>query len=167
MKIYVVLLAVAVGILGGFYGGYKVGHNNVSASTNSAGSRTGAGNFGGFGGGRGGAGGAGVAGVCPTPGASPSPGGQALARGTITDLNTTSMTITSTACDVKVSFGPTVMIQKQTAGSTSDLQDNLTVTIVGTRQADGSIVAQTIQIGTAGGFNRGGTGAGTGAGSGG
>ena len=164
MKTFVVVLAVAVGILGGFYGGYKVGHNNVSASTTSAGARSGGANGGAFGGGRGGAA---VAGVCPTPGATPSPGGQALARGTITDLNTSSMTITSTACDVKVNFGPTVSIQKQTSGTTADLQDNLTVTIVGTRQADGSILAQTIQIGTAGGFNRGGTGTGTGTGSGG
>jgi len=164
MKIYAVVLAVAVGILGGFYGGYKVGHNIVSASTSSAGSRTRAANFGGFGGGRGrGA----IAGVCPTPGATPSPGGQALARGTIADLNTTSMTVTSTACDIKVTFGPTVTIQKQTVGSTADLQDNVTVTITGTWQADGSILAQTIQIGPAGGFNRGGTGTGSGTGSGG
>ena len=161
MKIYVVVLAMAVGILGGFYGGYKVGHNNVSASTGSVGTRAGGANGGGFAGGRG------VPGVCPTPGATPSPGAQALARGTITDLNTTSMTITSTACDEKVTFGPTVTIQKQVAGSTADLQDNLTVTITGTRQADGSILAQTIQIGTAGGFNRGGAGAGTGVGTGG
>jgi hypothetical protein len=52
---------------------------------------------------------------------------------------------------VKVTFGPTVTIQKQVLGSTGDLQDNQTVTITGTRQADGSILAQTIQIGPAGG----------------
>jgi hypothetical protein len=166
MKTYVVVLAVVVGILGGFYGGYKVGHSNVSASTASAASRTGGANGGAFGGGRGG--GSAVAGVCPTPGATPSPGAQALARGTITDLNASSLTITSTACDVKVTFGPTVSIQKQASGTTADLQDNLTVTIIGTRRADGSILAQTIQIGTAaGGFNRGGVGTGTGTGTGG
>lgn len=166
MKAYVVVLVVAVAILGGFYGGYKVGQNNVSANTTSAGARGGGANGGALGGARGGGGA--VAGVCPTPGAtSPSPGGQALARGTIADLNTTSMTVTSTACDVKVTFGPTVSIQKETSGTTGDLQDNLTVTITGTRQADGSILAQTIQIGTAGGFNRGGSGAGGGTGSGG
>ena len=33
MKTYVIALAVLVGVLGGFYGGYKVGQNNVSASS--------------------------------------------------------------------------------------------------------------------------------------
>jgi hypothetical protein len=72
------------------------------------------------------------------------------------------MTLTSTACDVKVTFGATVTIEKQVSGTTSDLQDNLTVTITGTRQADGSILAQTITIGGAGGTTRGGSGSGNG-----
>jgi hypothetical protein len=71
------------------------------------------------------------------------------------------MTVTNTSCEVKVTFGPTVTIQKQVLGSTGDLQDNQTVTITGTRQADGSILAQTIQIGPAGGAVRPGTGGGT------
>src|SRR4029077_3675109 len=103
----------------------------------------------GFGGGL--TGGRGVGAVCPSPGATPSPGGVALARGTITDLTGVSMTITNTSCDVKVTFGPTVTISKSVLGSTSDLVDNLTVTITGTRQADGSIKATAIVIGTAGG----------------
>lgn len=150
MKSYVVALLVVVGVLAGFYGGYRVGQNNVSASTNTTGqfarsSGNGSGTFTG-GGGRGG----GFGGACPSPGApSPSPGTQAVARGSIADLASGSMTITSTACDVKVTFGPTVTIQKQTAGSTTDLQDNETVTITGTRQADGSIKATTILIGGA------------------
>ena len=154
MKTYVIALAVVVGVLGGFYGGYKVGQNNVSASSTAAGTRTGApngsSNF--TGGGRG------LAGVCPSPGATPATGSQGLARGTVTNLNTGSMTVTSTNCDVKVTFSPTVSISKQVLGSTSDLQDNQTVTITGTRQADGSILAQTIQIGPAGGGVRTGTG---------
>ena len=148
MKSYVIALLVVVGVLAGFYGGFKVGQNNVSASTNSpsksAASRT-PGNFGGFtgGGGRGGA-------VCPSPGApSPSPGSQAVARGTISDLTSTSMTLTNTACDTKIVFGNTVQVSKTVAGNTADLKDNITVTIIGTRQADGSIKATTIQIGGA------------------
>ena len=74
------------------------------------------------------------------------------------------MTIATTNCEVKVTFGPTVTIQKQALGSTSDLQDNQTVTITGTRQADGSILAQTIQIGPAGGIRTGTGGGGTGSG---
>jgi hypothetical protein len=146
MKTYVVALVVIVGVLGGFYGGYKVGQNNVSASTATAGTRTSAGSGSNtFTGGRG------AGAVCPSPGATPAAGTAGVARGTVTNLAGTSMTVTSTACDVKVTFGPTVTISKQALGSTSDLQDNQTVTITGTRQPDGSILAQTIQIGPAGG----------------
>jgi len=157
VKTYVIALAVLVGVLGGFYGGYKVGQNNVSASSPAASTRTGSANgssnF--TGGGRA------FAAVCPSPGATPPAAGtQGLARGTIANLNTGSMTVTNTSCDVKVTFGPTVTISKQVLGTTSDLQDNQTVTITGTRQADGSILAQTIQIGTAGGGVRTGTGGG-------
>ena len=144
MKLYVVALLLAVGILGGFYGGYKLGQNNVSANTTAQNttSRTG-GNFGGGAGTRGG-----LAAACPSPGApTPSPGTNAAVRGTVTDLTSTSLTITTTACDTKVVFGNTVQVSKTVAGSTSDLKDNMTVTIVGTRQADGSLKATTIQIG--------------------
>lgn len=146
MKPYVVVLLLVVGILGGFYGGYKLGQNNVSANTNSP-QATRTGNFGGgFTGGGGTRGG--LTAGCPSPGApSPSPGGNAAARGTVTDLTSTSMTITTAACDIKVVFGNTVQVSRTVAGSTSDLKDNMTVTIVGTRQADGSIKATTIQIG--------------------
>ena len=149
MKPYIVALLVVVGVLAGFYGGYRMGQNNVSASTTSnQSSRTG--NLGsGFGGG-GGRGGGAFGSACPSPGApSPSPGGNAVATGTITDLASGSLTITSTACEVKVTFGNTVQVSKTTTGTTSDLHDNMTVTIIGTRQADGSIKATAIQIGNA------------------
>ena len=153
MKSYVVVLLLVVGILGGFYGGYKVGQNNVSANTgtnNPTASRTGGGT--GFGGGGGGGGARGFGTLCPSPGApSPSPGTQALVRGTITDLASGSMTITSTQCDVKVVFANTVQVSKSVSGNTGDLKDTITVTVVGTRQADGSIKATTITIGGAGG----------------
>ncbi len=143
MKSYVVVLLLVIGILGGFYGGYKVGQNNVSASSSSAAStRTPGTGFGGNGGGRA------FAAACPSPGApSPSPGSQAVARGTITNLATGSLTLTNTQCDVKVVFGNTVQVSRNVAGNTSDLKDNVTVTIAGTRQPDGSIKATTIQIG--------------------
>ncbi len=153
MKSYVVVLLLVVGILGGFYGGYKIGQNNVSASSgtnnNPVATRTGGGTFGGgTGAGRGGFGT-----LCPSPGApSPSPGANAVARGTVTDLANGSLTITSAQCDLKIVFGNTVQVSKTVAGNTSDLKNNITVTIVGTRQADGSIKATTIQIGGTGGF---------------
>ncbi len=147
MKPYVVALLLVVGVLGGFYGGYKVGQNNVSASTATQNQASRTGNLG-FGNGRGGGGAFGAA--CASPGApSPSPGSNAAVSGTVTDLTSTSLTITSTACDIRVVFGNTVQVSKTVAGSTSDLKDNMTVTIVGTRQADGSIKATAIQIGGA------------------
>ena len=142
MKPYIVALLVVVGVLAGFYGGYRMGQNNVSANTTqNQSARTG---NPGSGFGRGG----GFGGACPSPGApSPSPGTNAVASGTITDLTSSSMTITMTACDVKVTFGNTVQVSKTVTGTTSDLKDNMTVTIIGTRQADGSIKATAIQIG--------------------
>jgi len=148
MKTYVVALLVVVGVLAGFYGGFKVGQNNVSASTSSNTPRSASRTPGGFAGGAGGGGR--VNAVCPSPGAAtPSPGTQAVARGTISNLTSSSMTISNTQCDVKIVFGNTVQVSKNVAGNTSDLQDDITVTIIGTRQADGSIKATTIQIGGA------------------
>jgi hypothetical protein len=141
VKPYVVGLLVVVAVLAGFYGGYKVGHTTVSASTTpqSQVARNPAAG-GGFGGTRG------VVGACPSPGATASTGTQALARGTISNLGSSSLTVTNPNCDVKVTLGANVTISKQSVGSTADLKNNLTVTITGTRQADGSILAQTIQI---------------------
>lgn len=152
MKPYVVGLIVVVAVLGGFYGGFKVGQNNVTASAstqngtgNGTGSRTGGVN--GFGGGRNGFGGA----ACPSPGApSPSPGSNAVAAGTISGLTSSSFEIAETNCDIKIDYGNTVQVSKNVAGTTGDLQDNAAITVIGTRQADGSIKATTIQIGTAG-----------------
>ena len=143
MKAYVIALLLVVGILGGFYGGYKIGHNNVSANTTGQNQTArGGAQTGNFGGGRG------AGGVCPSPGApTPSPGARAVATGTISGLTSSSLTITNSNCEVKVTFSPTVQISRQVAGNTGDLKDNLTVTIIGTRQADGSIKATAIQIG--------------------
>jgi len=144
MKMYVVALVVVVAVLGGFYGGYKVGQNNVSANASTPGTRGTGGASNGFTGG-----GRGLGGVCPSPGATPAAGTVSLARGTVSDLSGKSMTVASTSCDVKVTFGPTVTISRQVLGTTSDLQDNQTVTVTGTRQPDGSILASSIQIGGA------------------
>jgi hypothetical protein len=165
MKSYVVALAVVVGILGGFYGGYEFGKSNASASTNGTRSLTATG--GGSTSARGGGGATRFASACPTPGATPSPGGTAVAFGTITNLSSTSMTIQTPQCDITITFGSNVTITKQAIGSTSDLQDNLTVSVSGSRQADGSIQASQIAInpgGPGGGFRRGGSGSGSGGG---
>lgn len=146
MKGVVIALAILVGVLAGFYGGYKVGQNNLTASAaSSTGNRTtGGGQF------ANGRGGGFAAGACPSPGApSPSSGSQTFARGMVTNLSSTSMTVSQAGCDVKVTFTPTTTVQKSVSGSTSDLTDNQTVTVTGTRQPDGSVQAQAIQIGGA------------------
>jgi hypothetical protein len=153
MRTAIIALAVLVGILGGFYGGYKVGHTNVAAATSSgtSGQRS---NGGAFNPGRGA-----NAAICPTPGATAGAGSTALARGTVTNLTATSMTVSNPGCSVTVTFAPSTTVQKQVTGSTADLSDNETVTVTGTRGSDGTVTAVTIQITPAGAFTRPGAGA--------
>ena len=80
------------------------------------------------------------------------------ANGTVTNLSSNSLTVHDARCntDVKVSFDQSVIIRKLGLGQASDLQENQTVTVTGTRQSDGSIKANTITLGAAGGFGGGG-----------
>jgi hypothetical protein len=151
MKVVVVALVVVVAVLGGFYGGYRFGQSNVSAASNT-GNRTGTNNpAGGFN--RNGGTFAGGGTACPSPGsAAAAAGAQAIAQGRITSVTATSMTITSGTCTVTVDFTSGTVVMKQTTGSTSDLQDSQAVTVIGTRQPDGSVKASTIAIGN--GFGR-------------
>jgi hypothetical protein len=160
IKLPIAALVVIVGLLGGFYGGYKVGGGGTTASAaaSTTGTRTG-GN--GFGGGRG------LAAACPSPGASPAASASgAVARrgatGTIGNLTGNTLTIHDARCntDVKVTFDPSVIVRKTIVGQVSDLQESETVTVTGTRQADGSIKANSINIVPAGAGGFGGFGGG-------
>ena len=63
----------------------------------------------------------------------------------------------STATDVlKVQTNDKTQIQKMATGSVSDIQQGERITIQGTRNADGTFTAQSIQIGRQGGFPGGG-----------
>ena len=149
IKLPIAALVVIVGLLGGFYGGYKVGGGGTTASAAATtGTRTGANGF---------AGGRGLAAVCPSPGATPaaSASGAAARRGatgTIANLTTNSFTIHDARCnaDVKVTFDQSVIVRKTVVGQASDLQETETITVTGTRQADGSIKANSISIVPAG-----------------
>ena len=157
MRNVILALVLVVGILAGFYGGYKVGQNNVAAassstSNNSARQRTAT--NGTFAPGRGA-----NAAVCPTPGTASSAGSPVLTRGTVTNLSATSMTVSNTSCSVTITFAPSTRVQKQVTGSVSDLANNQTVTVTGTPGPNGSVTAVTIQITPAGGFTRPGAGA--------
>lgn len=151
IKFPIAALVVVVALLGGFYGGYKVGGSG-QASAAGATAASGTGGAAAFGRGLG------VAAACPSPGATPAPSasGRGIARrgtsGTVTNLTSNSLTVHDARCntDVKVTFDPSVIIRKTALGQVSDLQEQETVTVVGTRQADGSVKANSIQIVPAG-----------------
>jgi len=150
IKFPIAALVVVVALLGGFYGGYKVGGSGqASAAASTATNGTGAGAAFGRG--------LGVAAACPSPGATPAPSaaGRVARRGTsgtVTNLTSNSLTVHDARCntDVKVTFDQSVIVRKTALGQVSDLQENDTVTIVGARQADGSVKANSIQIVPAG-----------------
>ena len=154
MRIAIVALAVLVGVLGGFYGGYKVGQNTVAAAASSSSNSNNAARRSTAGGFVPGRGGNANAAACPSPGSTPSAGGQALARGTVTNLTATSMTVTNAQCSVTITIAPSTLVVKQASGSVSDLANNETVTVSGTRNADGSVTAAAIQITPAGQLQR-------------
>jgi hypothetical protein len=161
IKTPIAAVVIAVALLGGFYGGLKIGQSNASASNSSsntgAGSRTGTGGFAGFGAG---------AAACTTP--SPGSSGSVPRRattGTITAVNGNTMTIHDARCNtnVTVTFDQSVIIRKTVDGTASDLTPNTMVAVAGTRQSDGSIKANTITLGNFANFRFGGANA-TGAG---
>lgn len=150
IKLPIAALVVIVALLGGFYGGYKIaGGSTASAAGSTTGTLRTAGN--GFGGGRG------LAAACPSPGATPSAAASGAAArrgatGTIANLTNNSLTIHDARCntDVKVTFDASVIVRKTVVGQSSDLQETETITVTGTRQADGSIKANSINIVPAG-----------------
>ena len=136
-------LIAVIALLGGFYGGFKYESGKIptaAAATTSGtaprtatGAGTGATGAGGFAGG-GGAGGGGFA------------GGRANA-GTVANLTASGFTLHSAnGTDTKVTFGPDATVRKTVAGQLSDLSNSVTVTVTGTRDSSGNLVATTITI---------------------
>jgi hypothetical protein len=162
IKYPIAALVVVIALLGGFYGGYKIGGGGTASaaatSGTSGGAGTGAGTRTGLG--RGFA-------ACPSTSASPSATTTVRrgASGTVTNLTANSLTVHDARCntDVKVTFDQSVIVRKTVVGQASDLQETETVTVTGTRQADGSIKANTISIVPAGAGGLGGFGGGGGA----
>ena len=160
IKYPIAALIVVVALLGGFYGGYKIGGGGTASAANATTTGTGRTGGTGFGGGRG------IAAACPSPGATPAASASgAVARrgatGTVTNLTNNSLTVHDTRCntDVKVTFDQSVIVRKTVVGQSSDLQETETITVTGTRQADGSIKANSINIVPAGSAGFGGVGA--------
>jgi hypothetical protein len=154
MKPAVISLAILIGILGGFYGGFRYGETKAVAATttiassNSGSGQAGQGGRGNFGGGNGAF--LGGQAPCPSPGATPATtgNGRGGASGTITAVGDGTLTLHDARCntDVKVSFASNATVTKVTQGSTADLKTGETVTVVGQRQADGSVKATAISI---------------------
>jgi len=127
IKFPIAALVVFVALLGGFYGGYKVGGGGASAAAPASATGGGAAAFA-----------RGVATACPSPNATATPAasGRAVARrgtsGTVTNLTSSSLTVHDARCntDVKVTFDPSVIIRKTATGQVSDLQESETVTVV-------------------------------------
>jgi len=137
-------LIVVIGVLGGFYVGAKYGQGHplptTPAAATSAGPGTGAGARA-AGGGLGGA----------------AAGGQGLAaNGPIVAVSGTTITVhdRQTDKDVKVDVA-SARISKTTQGTTADLTQNQTVTVLGQAGADGTVTAQAITIGGGAGFGGG------------
>jgi hypothetical protein len=146
-----VTLIVVIGLLGGFYGGFKYGQghpppssssSNSSAAaaalagsnaTGSAGSGSGAGKKAG----RGGSTAAGKAGL----------GGNAL-TGQITSVENGTITVhdARTGQNVKVNVS-SARVAKTTGGSTADLTQNAQVTVIGTTDSTGTVNATTVTVG--------------------
>ena len=161
IKLPIAALVVVVALLGGFYGGYKIGGGGTASAANSGSTLGTAGSTAGLGR-------AGFTAACPSTSSTPAPSqsGRNVARratsGTLTNLTSNSLTVHDARCniDVKVTFDQSVIVRKTVLGQTSDLQENAIITVTGTRQADGSIKANSINIVPAGANGFGGIGGG-------
>jgi hypothetical protein len=142
-------LFVVIALLGGFYGGFRYESTKVPASTPSGSATTtgtGAAANGTTGRGANGAGGNGGA----SNGGAGGFGGGFAGRGgvgTITNLTSTGFTLHSAnGTDTKVTFASSASVRKTVDGQVSDLQNNLNVTVTGTRDANGNLTATVITI---------------------
>jgi len=145
-------LIVVIALLGGFYGGFryessKVGTTAAAATTTGTtgttgrtgtGTGTGTARGGGFAGGGGvTGGGAGAGGF----------GGGRGGAGTITNLTATGFTLhTANGTDTKVTFAAGATVRKTVTGALTDLSNSVTVTVTGTRDSSGNLVATAITI---------------------
>jgi hypothetical protein len=139
-----VSLIVVVAVLGGFYGGFRYEASKVTTASAAATPATGTGTTGrtgtGTGAGTGTAGGGGFAGGAGF-------GGGRGNAGTITNLTATGFTLHSAnGTDTKVTFAPSATVRKTVTGALSDLTDTATVTVTGTRDSSGNLVATAITI---------------------
>ncbi len=138
-KYAVPALIAVIAVLGGFYGGFRFGQNNVSAQGSGAGGATanaspGAGRN-----------------ACSTTGGAGRTGAnanRATVFGQITAVAGNVVTIHNPTCntDAKVTLSSNSVIRKSVDGTAADLANGTNVTIQGTKNADGSITANNANI---------------------
>jgi len=140
IKYAVSALVAVIALLGGFYGGFRVGQNNASANGPTASSNNAASNGGNF------------AGRNPCSTSSTTRNGQTTNRaatfGQITAVVGNVLTIHNPTCntDTKVTLSSTALIRKTVDGSASDLTNGTNVTINGTKNSDGTVTANNVSI---------------------
>lgn len=140
MKGLAVTLAVIVGTLVGFYGGFHTGRGSTTTAAAAAVTRTPRIDAGG---------------TAATPGATGGrgTGGGGFGRGnvgTVSGASAAGFTIhnPTTGADIKVVFDPAVQVRKTVSGQVSDIQDGMTVVVLGQAGADGTVTATSVQITT-------------------
>jgi hypothetical protein len=144
-------LIVVIALLGGFYGGFRYESSKVGTTAAATGTTGTTGTTGRTGTGTGtGAGGGGFAGGGGVTGGGAGAGGFGGGRGgagTITNLTTTGFTLHSAnGTDTKVTFAPSATVRKTVTGAVTDLTNSVTVTVTGTRDSSGNLVATAITI---------------------
>ena len=149
MRNVTVALIVVIGILGGFYSGWKYSQGKV-AETPAAATTTVSGS------GLGGGGGVSLAGPSGASGPSGAGGrgaggafGGAAAAGTVVSLSGNVLTVHDRTSnkDVKVNLAAGTPISKTAQGSSADLTPGTAVTVIGSTATDGSVDARAITIG--------------------
>ena len=148
MRNITIALIVVIGVLGGFYSGWKYSQSKVPASgTPVAATQTGGGGNGFGGGGFGG----GVTGTSGAGGGSGARGAGGFGGGTsgqVVSFANGVLTIKDrNGKDVKVNLSGQTPILTTADGSTSDLTPGTTVTVVGSTGSDGSVDARAVTIG--------------------
>ena len=138
MRNLTVALVVVIGVLGGFYSGWKYSQSRVTTTAAAAQTQAVGSSATGAGAGAAGAGGGGAA-----------FGRGNVVAGQITAVGTGTINVHDriTNADVKVTFDATTPILKSSPGQVSDLANGATITVTGPKGTDGTVVAQGIQLG--------------------
>jgi len=137
MRNLTVALVVVIGVLGGFYSGWKYSESKAGAGTGAN---------------------AAAAAAFPTPAPSSTTGAGAagpggfVGRGTagqVTAVNGNLVTVHNpqTGQDTKVQLGADTTITRTVSGSAADIQPGVNVTVVGQAGADGTVSAASVIIG--------------------